>query len=201
MDLAEVEKIIQAQKDKGRFIVELPEEVWDTLTPQEAKILARKFQRGTMVKLPRDEVEFFEWLREEAPEVWEDLWGDVAAEGELYSVGMGLLPEIVAQGFPICDLMFVPNFYFTYKHITPSEGQALLAMILDKVEKGEELSLAERFLYEVQQAPIDLWHFAYLYNVSVEQAKEAVMDLIEGGALRHTPTRDELSDYLIFEDE
>ncbi len=201
MELAEIERLIQAQKEKGKFIVELPEEAWDSLTPQSAKVLARKFQRGTLVKLPPDEIEFFEWLRQEAPEVWRDLWGDITSEDELYSVGMGLLPELIGQGFPICDLVLIPNFYFTYKHITPSEGHTMLTMVLDKVERGEPLTLAERFLYEVQQAPIDLWHFAYLYNVSLEDAKAAVMDLIESGVLRHTPSREELSDYLIFEDE
>lgn len=196
--IEELSKIIEQQKAQGKLAVEIPQEYWEELTVAYAKELAKRYQRDTLIKLPPAEIEFFEWLREEDPEVWQDLWGDMVDDAELYAVGIGLLPDLIQYGFPICDLITVPNYYFTYKHIRPEEGHTLLQLVLEKLERGDHLTLAEEFLNEVRQQPTDIWHFAYRKGVDLTAVKNAVLELVEGGVLLYTPTREELSDYLLF---
>lgn len=183
-------------------IVEFPEEVLRSLSDEQARLLAREFGSDTMVRLPASDVRFFEWLRREDAGVWNDLWKD-EVEPVPYVVGMALLPDVLRsnRGFPICDLVELPNFYFTHKHVRGEEARPYLEAVRLRLENGEELGVPELLLLEISQEPIDIWRFAYLYRIPVGLAKQAVQQLVEDEMLVYTPTRDELSDYLDFPEE
>jgi len=151
------------------------------------------------MRLPASDIRFFEWLKHADENVWNDLWLD-DIQPEPYVVGMALLPDIVRsnRGFPICDLVNRPNFYFTHLHVLGEEAKPYLEALRMRLEKGDELGIPELFLLELTQEPIDIWRFAYLYRVPISTVKQAVMQLVGDELLMYTPTREELSDYLNF---
>lgn len=183
-------------------IVEFPNEILRSLSQEQMLLLAREFGATTMVRLPNSDIQFFEWLRREDPEVWNDLWDD-EIQPEPYVVGMSLLPDILRsnRGFPICDLVELPNFYFTHKHVRGEDARPYLEAIRLRLENGDEIGVAEFLLLEIAREPIDIWRFAYLYHVSLDVAKQAMQQLVEDEMLIYTPTRDELSEYFDFPEE
>lgn len=180
-------------------IVEFPPEVWNAITDEDAQALVEKYGAHTMMKLPPSDIEFFEWLKATDPAVWRDLWETEADAEDLdYTVGLALLPELRRKdrGFPICDLLEEPNFHFTSKHFRDEDGANYLKAVQQRFENKEQLSPAHIFALEIQRYPIDIWRFAYLYDLEIEEVKGIVYELVEGGVLEYTPTKDELSQYL-----
>ena len=147
----------------------------------------------TLMRLPPREQEFFEWLRERDPLVWNDLWAD---DPDML-VSIHFLKELrtADRGFVICELEHQPNFYFTERHLKP-EGLEALSVIMAKIERGEDLAAGEVLLFEIIRAPIDIWHFCYKYSVPIESGKRAVESLVEHGFLVHLPLREDLIPYL-----
>ena len=188
----------QNEKDN---IIEFPEELLRALSEEQLRLLAKEFGTETLMWLPASDIQFFEWLKRVDEEVWNDLWKD-DIQPEPYLVGIALLPDIMRsnRGFPICDLVNVPNFYFTHLHVRGEEARPYLEALRMRLEKGEELGVPELFMLELTQEPIDIWRFAWLYRVPVNRVKQAVMQLVEDELLVYTPTRDELSAYLNFPD-
>lgn len=180
-------------------VLQFPDEMLRALSAEQQQFLARECGADVMVQLPVSDLRFFEWLRREDPAVWEDLWHD-DIQPRPYVVGMALLPQVLQsnRGFPICDLVHTPNFYFTHKHVRGEEAKPYLEVLRARLEKGESLDTAQLLLLEITQEPIDIWRFAYLYRVSLAEAKQAVLQLVGDDLLVYTPTREELSDYLVF---
>lgn len=182
-------------------ILELTEEQWAHLTVENVKELVSEDDTHKLIKLPAREVQFFEWLKVEAKDVWSDLWGEDQQEN-LYTVSTALLPEIVVEhrGFPVCDLQTVPNFYFTANHFLGEQGKHYMDAIHERRDEGEKLTVSQVFALEVERAPIDKWRFAYMYELPISSVDECIRELVEDEVLTYTGTRDELSDYLDFEE-
>jgi hypothetical protein len=141
------------------------------------------------MSLPAREQQFFAWLRENDPAVWNDLWGD----DEEYLVSIGYLPELLPKrrGFLICDLAEQQNFYFTEESITPEEGKLFLDAALDIVRENGQLAMEQAFVIEAWRAPIDQWRFAYNYRIPLDQVKKMVLWLISEGILLLPPTEED----------
>lgn len=196
----EVVQWVRENRQNG--IVEFPDDLLRSLTPEQMLLLSREFGATTMVRLPAADIRFFEWLRHEDAEVWNDLWED-DIQPEPYVVGMSLLPDLLKsnRGFPICDLLELPNFYFTHKHVQGEEARPYLEAVRLRLENGDEIGIPEFLLLEIAREPIDIWRFAYMYQISVDVAKQAVTQLVEDEMLAYTPSRDELSEYFDFPEE
>jgi hypothetical protein len=185
-------------------VVEIPDEIFWTIGREQAKELAETFGMSIFLRLPPSERAFFEWLRRAEPLVWEDVWAmDIpdsvpGAENDRYIVGIGLLEEMIteARGFPICDLTTQPNFFFSIKNFNAEEIKPLVDAVMQRMENNVEMSVKEILVMEIRRAPIDVWRFAHLYNVPVEQVKAAALDLVDDGLMRRAETREEMSDFL-----
>ena len=109
------------QKDEKGF-VEFSDWMLKEMSNEQAEHLSRRLGPTTLMKLPDSEIKFFEWVKKEDREVWNDLWDN--PEEEEYLVGMNFLPRFVkkeGRGFPICDLLSVNNYFFTEAHMVDPE--------------------------------------------------------------------------------
>lgn len=186
-------------------VIMLTDEEIQSMTEEQSFEVAERFGARGFLKLPKSEIAFFEWLRTHDEAVWNDLWStsDSGETGNLhdeYVIGIGALPLLLRgdRGFPICDLETEPNYYFTGKHFFHEEAKPFLDAVQQRVENGDELSLAEVFVTEIRNRPIDIWRFAYNYQIPISAVKQTVESLVHDGILRHTTSKDELSEYLEF---
>ncbi len=171
---------------------ELSTEEIESMTPEQADELVAMYGATTLVRLPESEREYFEWLKEEDRVIWDDLWGGVE-ENELYYVSMshlrGLLPG--KRGFPICDLAENPNFYFTSDDITEENGSAFVEHAVEVITDKGDLSMDQAFVIEVWRGPIDLWRFAWMYNLPVVEVRKMVHWLLKEEILAVPTQREE----------
>ena len=146
------------------------------------------------MKIPKAEVDFFTWLKKNDRDVWDDLWQD---EDDIYLVSIDLLSRFIdgGLGFPICDLIDQPNYWFNTRLIKP-KGIEELDNIIVKLEGGNKVSVSEAFLLEVSTRSVDIWHFCYNHNISVDRVKKVVDDLVYQGFLVHLTDREDLVKYL-----
>ncbi len=183
------------QTAKERYIV-FPEEVFSTIDVDTAKALVGSFAGNTLMKLPQREQVFFEWLRENDPRVWVDLWD--SSDEEPYVVSISFLPLLsdTSRGFPICDLMENDNYYFTDAHIADKEARVFLDSIRERFLDKQKLTVAQTLALEISLAPIDIWHFAYRFGLSVETAKKAVRELVDDNILIHLTNAEHLANFV-----
>ncbi len=187
-----------AQKQKQQYI-QFSEGELEKLRPDEVERIIEHFGGNTLVRLPESEIKFFEWLKHADEAVWNDLWQDDAEE-ESYLVSVDFLREFIREtpSFPICDLIDVPNYWFTLRHIKPKGLEYLQEEIRLKVETDEALTLEEMFLLEISVASTDIWHFCHRHQVPVERMKQAVSEMVYKGWIVHLTNRDDLVRYLDF---
>jgi len=186
-DMSNEELIAYCQNsiERRNFIL-FEDEVFAQISPEQARLLADHYASDTLMMLPRYEIEFFEWLRQEDEPIWLDLWGDESVEP--YLVGMYFLPRLIelnGRGFPICDLMDNDNFYFTVAQMQDDEGKATIEVARNKFENHEQLTIAQLLALEISLSPIDIWHFAYKHSIKLADAKKAVAELVDDHALVH----------------
>jgi len=176
----------------GAYLILNDSEI-DSLTPDEIASLQQQYGDSVLLQLPPRERAFFEWLRTADPGVWTDLWG----EDENLLVALSYIPALQkgSTGFPICELVDNPNYFFTSKHLTPA-GIEESEKILDNALSGGELSICEALLFEILLSPIDIWHFCYKYNVPLKRGKETVHHLYSLNILVHLTERDDLMRYI-----
>jgi hypothetical protein len=177
--------------------VEIPEAIFDALTPEIARELAQQFGSYGLVRLPSYEQRFFDWLRTEDPDVWNDLWSD---QDEPYVVALSFLEYLLdrRRGFPICDLMSTDNYYFMPAMLewTP-EARDYAAAVRERFESGQPLSIEQLLVIELLfGGPFDIWHFAYYHNIPISDAKQAVKLLAEDKVLPHLRTAEQLAPFL-----
>jgi len=178
--------------------MEFSEEELSRLNSIDLRHILEVFQGHALMKLPASEIRFFEWLKETDRAVWDDLWGE--AEEEAYLVSINFLSHFVGRnlGFPICDLVDEPNYWFSPRHIKP-KGREELDEIFSKVENDIKLNLAEYFLYSLNAGSFDIWHFCYRHQLDVSALKSIIEDLVYKGQLVHLTNRDDLVKYLDFD--
>ncbi len=193
---------IKSKVASSEHIIELENKHWEYLDAETAKQVVGDSDSQCLMRLPQRDIEFFEWLKTAAEEVWQDLWG-ADSEDTLYTVSTALLPELVVEhrGFPVCDLQTVPNFYFTQQHFRGEQGDHYMQAIHERQDQGEKLTVAQVFALEVERAPIDKWRFAWMYDLPLTAVDDCIRELVEDEVLMYTATREELSDYLDFDGE
>lgn len=164
------------------------------MSMKDANQIIEHFHGIALMELPEQDLQFFEWLKKADHEVWDDLWQD---EESPYQISIDLLPHFLenGNGFPICDLLDVPNFWFTAKHIKP-KGKELFAEIEQKISSGAKLTFVEALLAEISQGSIDIWHFCYRYKFPIAKAKAIVHRMHVDDLLVHLPDREDLIKYL-----
>ncbi|MDH7515793.1 MAG: hypothetical protein QHI48_07970, partial [Bacteroidota bacterium] len=162
--------------------LELEDAEVDALSDEDIADLQKRHGARVLLRMPPRERRFFDWLHEEDPDVWKDLWGD----DEEMLVALSFLADFRdgGRGFTICELESVPNYFFTAEHIRKPAVE-MLGEILDRAERGEELAIGEGLLFEMLNGPIDIWHFAYRYGIPLARAKAAAEELAEHGWIVH----------------
>ncbi len=167
-----------------------------TLSVEQTAHLIDYFHGYTMMRLPESETVFFEWLKRNDAAVWDDLWG---TEEDLYLASVDLLGNFTGEsgGFPICDLLEIPNYWFSKEHIKP-KGMEALQEIRTRVEAGQDLSVEQQFLLRISVQNTDIWHFCFIFDVKVADMKKAIEEMVYKGWIVHLPDREDLVKYIEF---
>jgi len=164
------------------------------MTRKDTQDLEKHFHGRALMELPLEEIEFFKWLKENDPPVWDDLWKNV---DEPYRVSIDFLHHFVesGNGFPICDLIKVDNYWFHTRHIKPKAFEKM-EDIRPKLDKKGSLSFEEGILIEIARGSIDLWHFCYRYKLPLSIAKKKIEIMHREDLLVHLRDREDLVKYL-----
>lgn len=180
--------------------LDLPEVFFQDTSVEKAEQIAEVLSGEEFVKLPEQEIAFYEWLKVNDYDIWNDLWGDDTIK-KPYIVSAIYIPLLVysaERGFPICDLMENDNYYFTSHHLINEESKVYLEtgqkMLLDK----EPLSLSQLFILEVSMQPTDIWHFAYKYKLNIQDVKDEVNRLSNENAIIHITEASYLISFIDF---
>ncbi len=164
------------------------------ITVEQANLINAMFGDAHMMQLPDHEVAFFEWLRTADPDVWNDLWSDPTPPYHVSLAFLGSFCGPNANGiFVICDLQSVDNYYFSTHTFIEKESDAYVQAVRDRFAEGLPLTTAQALTLEASVAPIDVWHFAYRYRLSVDVAKQAARALAEDRVVVHVPSAEHLS--------
>lgn len=113
------------------------------LKKKDVQVIEKQFHGRAMMELPAEEVNFFKWLKENDPPVWDDLWKNVE---EPYRVSIDFLHHFVedGNGFPICDLVKADNYWFHSRHIKPKATEKM-DEIQQKLDSNKSLSLRKAY--------------------------------------------------------
>lgn len=197
-----IQKVIDYAKNEllnNQWVV-FQENVFESLTPQQAIDVVRQLDPNSMMMLSEREIEFFEWIKQVDYAIWEDLWDDDSIPP--YVVSLSFLPLLVYQsnsnGFPICDLLKNDNYYFNISMMNADHSKEVLEAARGRFESNQKLDLHQLLALEIAFSGIDIWHFAYKYGIDVEVAKLAAEVLIKDNALNHYKKYDEIANYLDF---
>lgn len=185
-------------QDMNQKYLTIPEEIYQSIDNKTAIQIVEQFYGKLLIKFPAREIKFFEWLKIEAPAIWNDLWAN--AEDDLYFVSITFLPVLVdkAIGFPICDLLENDNFFFTPEHIEGAEAKMIVDSIMKRFMNRDTLTLAQSLLLNISAMPTDIWHFAYNNNVTLDDVKEAVRELVDENLLIHLTDAEHLAGFIKF---
>lgn len=175
------------------------EKFLDELTVDEGQYIHDISQDVQMFKLPEKEIKFFDWLKEKDPKVWNDLWGVI--DEKPYLVSTLFLPVIKSdptRGFPICDLLDEDNYFFAEQHVTDEESKVFIDVAKRKLESRKRMTIEELLMLEISTGPIDIWHFAYKFNLELDDCKVAVENLKNDEALVHLKDAEHLVPFIEF---
>lgn len=175
-------------------VVIIPELFFETAEVEEALSIVKEFGGKKFIRLPEKEIVFFEWLKDAEKEVWLDLWDD--DDLAPYIVSINLFPELIYKqnrGFPICDLVSCDNYFFAIEFMQDEESNIVLEAARTRLLNHEPLTYAQKLALEISIWPIDIWHFAYKYRISVSEAKKAVQELVDDFALVHLTSAEHIA--------
>ena len=188
--------------------VYLTDEELYNLTDKEIDFITNKYSGKLMIKLPHKEIIFFEWLKINDIEVWKDIWNNVCDNEEcnhndedLYIVSIALLANILddsGRGFPICDLVNNDNYYFHKDQMIGEEGKIIIDVAKKMFNYKQKITIAQLLAIEINIAPIDIWHFAYKHQLSINEVKSAVKELVEDNAIIHLTDAEYLLPFIPF---
>jgi hypothetical protein len=180
-------------------IIEIPEYLIDELSKEQSEFIADYFNNTALIRLPEYEIEFFEWLKENDEDVWNDLW---KTENETpYVVSISFLPMLIREerrGFPICDLLECSNYYFTEAHMTDEESKVYIETSRNRYINDKPLTIPQVLALEISTQPTDIWHFAYKHNLDIKTAKDAVKELVDDNALVHLTDAEHVAKFIDF---
>lgn len=181
--------------------LEIEEEIFDKLTIEDAKYIDEKTHKRILFRLPEKEIKFFEWLKEQEPLVWNDLWKNDDISEYPYLVSTIFLPVIIEnkdRGFPICDLRTVDNYYFSLDHMVDEESKVFIDVAKAKLKERARMTTTELLSLEISLGDIDIWHFAYKFSLPIKQCKEAVHQLSRDYALVHLKEAEYIAPFIKF---
>lgn len=185
---------------KEKQFVTFPEELFINTSVQEASEIVSNLDPNALMLLPKKEIAFFEWLKVADFKVWQDLWDDDSMPE--YVVSISFLPLLVYQsnfnGFPICDLMYNDNYYFTIGMMDADHSQTVLEAAKARFEQNLRLDLHQILALEIAFNSIDIWHFANKYHVPLQDAKLALEILIQDKAIKHYKKAEEVAKFIQF---
>lgn len=186
----------QEINENGLTVFELEESVYAALSPEEAFHIAETMHSNTLIRLPKSEILFFEWVKENDPKVWSDLWE--SDQEDPYLVGIAFLPALIDKnkGYLICDLISTDNYYFTHAHILDKESDLMLDSVKKRLLSGQSLTVAQLLLLNISMYPTDIWHFAYRNKIALTDAKNAVNTLVEDNLIVHLKDAEHLSVFI-----
>ena len=196
----ELEKLIEKSR-KSPNRIHFDEGDFHKLSVENAEYIHLATNKSHLFKLPEFEINFFEWLREVDAPVWDDLWKSDNISEEPYFVSTLLLSFIIEnkdRGFPICDLLTTDNYFFTQDHMVDEESKVFMDVSKSKLENRERMTTTELLALEISLAPIDIWHFAYKFKLSLNQCKNAVHELVKDNALIHLKEAEHLAPFIKF---
>jgi predicted transcriptional regulator len=179
-------------------VIDFPDEIFGNLTVENSKLLVEIFGKHTFMKLPLQEKKFFEWLKENDKKVWDDLW---KSEEEVYVVALNFLPLLIdknSRGFPICDLMENDNYYFMEQHLVDHDSKLMIDSVQEMYRNHKPLTVEQTLVLEISLHPIDIWHFAYRYNINIDRAKQAINNLVEEKIIVHLKEAEYLATFIDF---
>ncbi len=200
MNIIELLKYCRNKSEKNGY-VEFDAGILEGISERQAELLAESLGHDLLMKLPDAEIAFFEWLRVEDEIVWNDLWKNDSLGNEPYIVSFRFLATLLKspdRGFPICDLLTTDNYYFSNKHMVDKESDIFLDSVKRIFQDKKDLSLGQLLALEISAEPLDIWHFAYKYNVEIERAKDAVARLVEDNVLVHLKDAEYLAGFIEF---
>jgi len=187
------------QRLKENKYIHFTVEEFDLLDKNIISEILNEFSGKFLFRLPETEITFFEWLKENDFEVWNDIWNDGIAEN--YIVSIDLLPVIMnldGRGFPICDLQTVDNYYFSIENMADKESKILIEASQELFKNNKSLTVSQLLALEISLAPIDIWHFAYRHKINLKTAKEAVQLLVADEVLVHLKEAEYISPFINF---
>jgi hypothetical protein len=189
----------KAEISKNNFIT-FPEELFEKISEDEAQQIVNGIEKYAMMMLPEKEIAFFEWLKVEDNPVWKDLWVD--DEYAPYLVSISFLPFLVykshANGFPICDLVNLDNYYFTINMMIAENSQMVLEAAKERFKLKRKLDLHHLLALEIAFNSTDIWHFAFKYHITIDSAKQALDILVKDNAILHFTKAEDVGKYLQF---
>lgn len=189
----------QVSQSGSQGILTFDEDILTKLSIEDAKSIVAHIGTTHLMQLPKKEVLFFEWLKENHPLVWNDLWGN--DQEHLYVVGIEFLPLLLdpVRGFPICDLLTLENYFFVPDHLIGDEIPFYLEAVKERYLKQETVTVAQLLVLEISMAPIDAWRFSYHHRIEMDRVLKAIQDLKEEGMLLHLGKAEDLADFISFE--
>ncbi len=156
-------------------IIQFDENELEQLSAKDIEKIKSEFPGKGFMRLPKNEIIFFEWLKKNDEQIWDDLWDD---DDEPYRVSLDFLNHFIEKrnGFPICDLENSDNYWFCVKHIKP-KGKQKFEEINKKIENNKNLNLEELLIYEIVQGSTDVWHFSFRYKLPIKKVKEKIIEM------------------------
>lgn len=199
----ELEELNEIIKDslKSELHLELEEQIFEKLSVEDAKYIDEATSKKLLFKLPEKEIKFFEWLKENDPLVWNDLWKNDDISELPYLVSTIFLPVIIEnadRGFPICDLRTVDNYFFSIDHMVDEESKVFFDVAKAKLKDRARMTTTELLSLEISLGDIDVWHFAYKFSLPINQCKEAVHQLSRDNALVHLKEAEYIAPFIKF---
>lgn len=196
MDNREIINFCKNQLERNDYIV-FPEDVFNGLSEENTKTIIKIFGKSEVMKLPEKEIDFFEWLKINDRDIWNDLWD---AEEDPYVVSVNFLPLLMnkTRGFPICDLLNNDNYYFTSSHMVDQESKDMIESVQKMYMDKKKLTIEQTLVLEISIAPIDIWRFAYRYNIPIERAKNVVSNLVDEKILVHLKESEHIANFIEF---
>ncbi|MFC2131235.1 hypothetical protein ACFLSQ_07355, partial [Bacteroidota bacterium] len=162
----EILKWCKEQAEQNDYIT-FPDSIFNILTDENAKSIVQKFGKNTLMKLPNREIEFFEWLKDNDRKIWDDLW---ETDKDKYVVAVNFLSMLLdkKRGFPVCDLVANDNYFFTSSHMVDEESKIMIESVQNMYMDKKQLTVEQTLVLEISLAPIDIWRFAYRYNIALD---------------------------------
>lgn len=183
--------------NQNQNILDIPVDIFENLTIEQAEFIQRKFSNNTMFKLPQSEIQFFDWLKLNDMLVWQDLWNDELYDP--YVVSIGLLHRFAKdnyKGYPICELQSNDNYYFVAAHLVDKESRILVESAKSLYTNSQPMTIPQWLALTISVSDIDIWHFAYKNQLELNDCKEAVQVLVEDNILVHLKEAEHLSTFL-----